>query len=91
MPDASRCLDTGLRRTASGRRSMRRSACFFAVLAWTPLSHAQDFSATIYGNLIAYLEVASSYGATVDATRVAVACLPSNHVRLRNSTRIYDP
>jgi hypothetical protein len=22
----------------------------FAVLAWMPLSHAQDFSATIYGN-----------------------------------------
>ncbi len=91
MPDASRCSETGLWPVASTRRSMGGGACFFAVLAWTPLSHAQDFSATIYGNLIAYLGVVSSYGATVDATRVAVACLPSNHVRLRNSTRIYDP
>jgi len=38
----------------------------FAVLAWTPILHAQDFSATIYGNLIAYVELVSSSGATVD-------------------------
>jgi predicted porin len=38
----------------------------FAVLAWMPLLYAQDFSATIYGNLIAYLELVSSYGASAE-------------------------
>jgi predicted porin len=66
MPEASRYSGLGPARENSVGRFLGRAACLSAMLVWTSLSHAQDFSATIYGNLIAYLELVSSYRATVD-------------------------